>query len=1726
MMVRQLAQWRLASPFTLAARMPLEGRQAIGRWVWRLSASSLVVAAAFALPVQAVHVSIPVGMNYVLDAGGQVNYDWLELRGTLHVTNDTQVEVRRFSLINPGALILSNGGTLSNYGQYDASLGSVLAASVIIGASQGEASRAPGVLKLPDSASLYFSSSAGQLFSLVFNHTDDNYVWTTNLATSYPFDNDGVVRQLSGTTIMAGDNQRYAGRFEIKGGTLSVTSANQLGGSNASLLLDGGILRVTGQGFTAHNQNIAVGNNGARIEVTDSAGKLTLGQTTANADADLYKTGEGTLELTGQNTYRDVDVAQGVLDVVQAGTLTSRNGMVGTQASAQGNVGIRGSGSQWVVREGLHVGDGGKGALRISAGGSVSSGRTEIGRSGGVQGSVSVSGAGASWVVNDVFTIGTFGKGALDISSGAQVRQAAISGSVRLGDQAGSEGRVTVSGQGTRWDTNGWSVQIGREGAGALTITDHGAVNVGTTEVAYGANSRGDVLVSGAGANLQVRDALVMGGSDGANASLDIRDGGKVFSPDVRIGAGADSVGSVTVSGMDVSGNSSLLETTSGLFVGGSGAGTLRILDGGRLVTSGDITRIAAYTFSRGLVEVSGILNNQAATWDSAADMQLGAGNNASIVEHSALAIRNGGVVNVGALQADGSHDGTVRLLGNSTYSDFIGSELVIGADVGSAPVAAGTLNAGKVVFVNPPWGSSAERVVFNHDGQTTFSAALQGGVDGNHTIRHLAGTTTLTGDSAGFTGSTVVSGGALLVGDAQGNGVLGGRVDIEHGGTLGGSGRLAGSVIVNDGGTLSAGSSPGTLRIDGDLTLGGKTIFELGTAGVAAGSTNDFISVGGNLQLGGELDARLAAAGRYQLFEHGALSAGSQFSQVSLSSTRSGFAPVSSQVDTRIAGKVFLSALGSGQTLQHWNGVQTTPSGTVTGGDGVWSNWGTNWTNDDGSASAGWAGSVGVFGDQPGTVAVDAGHGPIWFDTLQFSTDGYQLQGGTLAIGAAAGGVFNIDTGVATQVGSIIADAAGTQVVKTGGGTLSLSGQNSYTGGTQVLGGKLEGTVASLRGNIANAGTVVFLQASDATFAGDVGGLSGAAGAMVKQGGGALTLGGASTLDWTVQEGRLQADVGRFHGNTQIAGGAALALQYAGNVAYAGVVTGAGDLGLSGTGTVHLTGDSSAFAGTTSLAGGGTLVVGTAADSGMLGGNLHIGVGGVLAGTGTVGSPGAAVTIAPGAFHAPGNSIGTQTIAGDYINHGTLRIEATPAGADRVVVAGAADIAGATLDLSLSPGEAAAWNVFNGPFTILEKQSQGSVSGAFGQISQNLMFLDQTVDYAGGDGNDVTLSLTRNDKTFASVGRTPNQVSVGSAIDTLGAGSAVWRAIALDSDADSVRASYDALSGEIHASARTALMEDSRLVRQAAHDRMRAAFGAPGAAAAVAPAWRVGAGGVAQPVSNADRGPAVWSQALGSWGSTSSDGNAARVSRSAKGLLLGADRMLGDWRLGVLAGYSRSDIKARDRAASGGSDNYHVGVYGGTQLGRVALRTGAAYTWHRLDTSRSVQVPGMAQRLKSHYRGDTVQVFAEAGVGMTAGTVRLEPFAGLAHVALKTRGASEQGADAALRMAHGRTETTFATLGLRAEQDVSLGAVDATLVGALGWRHAFGDRLPQGRHEIGNAAAFTVTGAPIARNSAVVEAGLSATLGKQTLLGVRYAGQLASGARDHAVKLDLTARF
>src|SRR5690606_30087565 len=593
--------------------------------------------------------------------------------------------------------------------------------------------------------------------------------------------------------------------------------------------------------------------------------------------------------------------------------------------------------------------------------------------------------------------------------------------------------RVTLEllGEGTS-ATFGASALIGDTGSEARVVIRDGArLENGIAVVGNRNDSQGFVTVTGEASLWRSNEFLHVGGNgQSGSGSLRVEHGGRVESGIVRLGYGSGATGDAVVTGAG-----SRWDTRGEIRLGEAGNGTLLIDDGAvvtsRVGTSLATGHIASYNApsSRG----SATIRNGGA-WIHEGGVVVGQYEGSE----GSLTLASGGRVQTGTGTGGAAERNMIRLAGHAGSR----GTLNIGAASGETAEAAGILDSERVEF-----GAGEATLVFNHTDDIAFGAVLLSTDAGTHALHHLAGTTTLAGDSSGFAGATTVAGGTLLV-----DGALGGHITVQDGGTLGGSGTVA-DTRVQAGGTLSAGNSPGTLQVDGDLVLeaGSRAVFELNGPGVAGGTGargNDLVEVAGDLSLDGQLDARVAAAGHYRLFHYGGALTGT-FAGGTVTGT-AGFQAASGSPDLRydVAGQVNLVVLGAGQTMQFWDGGDTAGNGTVDGGDGLWQGFGTNWTDADGTANAGWGGSVGVFAGTAGTVTVKDTQR---FDTLQFSTDGYRIEGDALRMAATAGGSFNVDAGVTATVASRIEDGAGSVLRKAGGGTLVLEGDNAYTGGTHL---------------------------------------------------------------------------------------------------------------------------------------------------------------------------------------------------------------------------------------------------------------------------------------------------------------------------------------------------------------------------------------------------------------------------------------------------------------------------------------------------------------------------------------------------------------------------------------------------------------------------------------------------------------------------------------------------
>ncbi len=536
--------------------------------------------------------------------------------------------------------------------------------------------------------------------------------------------------------------------------------------------------------------------------------------------------------------------------------------------------------------------------------------------------------------------------------------------------------------------------------------------------------------------------------------------------------------------------------------------------------------------------------------------------------------------------------------------------------------------------------------------------------------------------------------------------------------------------------------------------------------------------------------------------------------------------------------------------------------------------------------------------------------------------------------------------------------------------------------------------------------------------------------------------------------------------------------------------IEGDGGLVKAGAGTLVLDG-ANTYTGDTIIEGGRLAVNGDTRASAFT-----VQSGGTLGGNGTVGRTEVSGRV------APGNSIGTLTVMGDYVQvpGSVLEIEIDGAGAaDLLDIRGNADLQGGEIQvLGLRGGSLGR--------TMTFMSVTGAVTGSGLALRDDYVFADLGLSQPLPGRFD--LAVARNATQFAALGHTANQRGAAAAIESMGPGAAPYEALIDLRDAGLAPGLYDQLSGELHATARAMMFEDVRLARGEVMGRLEMAGGGP-VSSGVPAAWR---------------GRGVWGRTMAAWSRHDGAGVARDAGRRATGLMIGRDV---SWNSGAQAGVALGYTHARVRAEARNEaqiDSYHALAYGGLVFGSWRLRGGVGQSWHVTDTRREVAVAGLG-RQTARYGGWTTQAFAQLGYALALGAAAVEPYAEAAQAWQHVRGFDEAG-DAALSGRSGRSSSAETTLGVRAGWAVATGAGDLRLMAGAGWVHGWGSLAPQAQLAYAGGPAYEVSGVPAARNALKLEARADLLRTQVTRAAIGYAGRLGGGVRDHGLHIQVNHAF
>jgi len=517
-----------------------------------------------------------------------------------------------------------------------------------------------------------------------------------------------------------------------------------------------------------------------------------------------------------------------------------------------------------------------------------------------------------------------------------------------------------------------------------------------------------------------------------------------------------------------------------------------------------------------------------------------------------------------------------------------------------------------------------------------------------------------------------------------------------------------------------------------------------------------------------------------------------------------------------------------------------------------------------------------------------------------------------------------------------------------------------------------------------------------------------------------------------------------------------------------------------------------------------------TLLNQGGIAGSLTVDAGGVYAGGGAVGSLNVNGTL------RTNTDLGRATIVHD-LNMGSGSTLAYGVNADGssapVQVGGTANLNGATL--AVNPGSGT--YPWQSRYTVLQA---ARVDGTFGTVTSDYAFLTPTLAYTP---TQVDLTYTRNDVAFNEFALTGNGSNAANSLASIGKNNTLYNAL-LNTTQSSAGAAIEQLAGASNANLTSATLGASSQVGSSMLSAMQQMAGSPGLLVGLdqrdTPILAAnGVPAAARNLNDPNARGRLWLQAIGGYGKVEGEHGGSGLEQRSKGSVLGVDWALdSQWRVGVLGGYSKTDLDAS--GVDGNVESWHAGVYALHQHGPLAVRLGAAYSGHQGESKRTVAFKGFSDRLKGDYDADSQQAFAELGYAMGSGRLSAEPFASLGYQRYHRDRYQEKGGAAALQVDSQTQDNVSSTLGLRLAHLSSLdNGMSLTPRLAAGWKHTYGDISSSTRQAfVVGGTAFSVDGSSLDRDSLVLEAGLDLGISSRHTLGVGYSGEIGNNSRNHGL--------
>ncbi|HEY8333591.1 MAG TPA: autotransporter domain-containing protein, partial [Tardiphaga sp.] len=755
----------------------------------------------------------------------------------------------------------------------------------------------------------------------------------------------------------------------------------------------------------------------------------------------------------------------------------------------------------------------------------------------------------------------------------------------------------------------------------------------------------------------------------------------------------------------------------------------------------------------------------------------------------------------------------------------------------------------------------------------------------------------------------------------------------------------------------------------------------------------------------------------------------------------------------------------------------------------------------DQGAAGSAGRGGVGVVGRDLTVVNAGSisgglsGDGRTRADAIDFygTSRLTTLAGGTLTgnIGIGFGVLTLQQTGASAAYGNIFVGDGALAITTAGGTMVSLSGANTYSGGTTVTTGS---TLA-----INNSQSI---------------------------GSGALTLQSGSTLNMTAP--------GLSLGNAiSIAGIAAIATEQDARITGA-IVDGVSPGGLikTGPGLLILSGTSS-YSSLTQVKSGILQVDGSIAATSQ----ISVLSGGVLRGTGTVGK----LQVEDGGTFAPGSTPTTSmTVAGTlgFQAGSTYLVHVNMSGMTSANVSGTAFLGG-TVVIPASSG----WQNWTVIKSILHA---GALNGTFAGVSAppgytgslSYSLTDVTLTATGGFASDLTLSrnhaalVTAHDSYFYNGGAVPARFDTVSALT----GSSLTAALTQISGETPTATHQTGLNA---ATQFVGTMSDPTIAGRGGEASSPMAYAEEGdAMSAYAATGDKRSGSARDAFAMITKAPPrvpafrpfwnVWASGFG--GTQTTDGNVSAGSNTSTsrigGVAVGADYHLSPQ---TVAGFALAGGATSFSVVGGGSgrsDLFQLGGFVRHTIGAAYVTASAAYGWQDVTTDRTVSVGGLDQ-LRANFNTNSLSARLEAGNRFALpwfGGAGVTPYAAaqLTYLDLPAYAETTLSGPTTFALAYAAKGITAprSELGLRGDKSFALGDKMLTLRGRAAWAHDFNtDRSATATFLALPGASFVVGGASPAANAALTTAAAELTFVSGISVGATFEGEFSEVTRSYAGK-------